>query len=88
MVKTTRYERFSMIFSLGSTSVVPTIHSSTSFCLSNYTSKDAEFHSLSEYILFFGSTYFYNRNNVEKYTKKGKKCILDTSEDYGIFIVL
>jgi hypothetical protein len=77
-----------MIFSLGPTSVVPTIYSCTSFCLSNYTSKDAEFHALSEYIIFFGSTYFYNHNNVGKYTKKAKKCILDTSEDYGVFIVL
>ena len=88
MAKTTRYERFSMNFSLGPTSVVPAIYLCASFCLLNYTSKDAEFHALSEYIIFFESTYFYNHNNVGKYRKKSKKCILDTSEDYGVFIVL
>ncbi len=88
MAKTTRYEKFSVIFSLGPTSVVPTIYSCASFCLLNYTSKDAEFHALSEYIFFFGSTYFYNHNNVEKHTKIGQKCSLDTSENYDVFIVL
>ena len=50
----------------------------------NNTSKDAEFHALSEYILFFASSYFYNQDNVVEQ----KKCNLDKYDDKGVFTVL
>ena len=50
----------------------------------NNTSKDAEFHALSEYIIFFASSYFCNQDNVEKLIRTEKMKF----DDQGVFTVL
>jgi hypothetical protein len=60
MLETAANKQFCIVLSWGAASVVPTKYSITPFCLSNNTSKDAEFHELSESITFFALTCFYN----------------------------